>query len=205
MRLRLGLLFIAGVTVTVLLVGLIFQQNNEKSSPAPTSARPSSSPIDTRAIFDSPPYWCDLVPQEALRRIAGVGTNLTETRSGSSKDQGGCMVTNQDAVYPLGVELQQEDSRATIDREIKQWQSNSPVRLPNELGYGFTVYAPGYVDDRPYIVSAAFRCGNQQPSIGIDMATVSRGRDYVADLTELMRIAQKRFGVVHKCTPGAAK
>ncbi|SEL70321.1 hypothetical protein [Nonomuraea pusilla] len=39
--------------------------------------------------------------------------------------------------------------------------------------------------------------------IDIYLAQVARGREGIKDLTELMRIAQKRYGLLHHCTPGA--
>jgi len=39
--------------------------------------------------------------------------------------------------------------------------------------------------------------------IDIYLSQISKGRDAIKDLINLMRIAQKRYGVLYNCTPGA--
>ncbi|WP_255529969.1 hypothetical protein [Planomonospora sp. ID67723] len=39
--------------------------------------------------------------------------------------------------------------------------------------------------------------------IDIYLAQVAKGRDAIKDMIELMRIAQKRYGELYDCTPGA--
>ncbi|WP_345558814.1 hypothetical protein [Nonomuraea rosea] len=39
--------------------------------------------------------------------------------------------------------------------------------------------------------------------IDIYLAQVAKGRDAIKDLIALMRIAQKRYGDLYDCTPGA--
>jgi hypothetical protein len=73
--------------------------------------------------------------------------------------------------------------------------------LASELGLGFSAYAPGEDEAAPYAVAAVFQCGGQEFAIDIDLRRVSSGRNATKDLTDLMRIAQRRFGQLHKCTP----
>ncbi|WP_344458422.1 hypothetical protein [Actinocorallia aurantiaca] len=80
-----------------------------------------------------------------------------------------------------------------------------PAWLEESLGYGFTVYAPSHPGDRPYYAISTFRCGQHEPWLRIDISKVQDGRDYQEDLTALMRIAEKRFGVLHECEPGPVK
>ena len=44
-----------------------------------------------------------------------------------------------------------------------------------------------------------------EPWLSLDVSKVQDGRDYQEDLTALMRIAEKRFGVLHECEPGPVK
>ncbi|RBQ21897.1 hypothetical protein DP939_04275 [Spongiactinospora rosea] len=78
-----------------------------------------------------------------------------------------------------------------------------PVPLPADLGKGSVLLLddpPGSVTD-PYDVVGVFRCGGVRPWINISLARVAEGRDAVRDLTELMRIAQRRYGELHGCVP----
>ncbi|MEV6149705.1 hypothetical protein AB0L53_05125 [Nonomuraea sp. NPDC052129] len=78
------------------------------------------------------------------------------------------------------------------------------VALPTDLGDGLAAYLPNTsFADQPYRVSAKFRCGGKERMIDIYLAQVAKGRDAIKDMTELMRIAQKRYGHLYNCTPGA--
>jgi hypothetical protein len=201
MRPRVGAL-LAGLAAAGLAIGMTLRSGHShepSTQPSPTKS------VDLRAVSDSAPYWCDYVPREALQRIAGVSTDLTEARDSWAIEQGGCRVDGPNLAYPLGVEVMRGNTHKTIDSELKKWRKFTPKRLPDELGYGFVVYAPGHVDDRPYITSSAFQCGDRQTLIYLEIVDVAKGRDYLADLTELMRIAKKRYGVLHKCMPGPVK
>ncbi|MFI7151163.1 hypothetical protein ACIBO2_40115 [Nonomuraea sp. NPDC050022] len=52
-------------------------------------------------------------------------------------------------------------------------------------------------------MSAKFSCDGKDRLIDIGLAQVAKGRDAIKDLTELMRIAQTRYGHLYNCTPGA--
>ncbi len=74
--------------------------------------------------------------------------------------------------------------------------------LPPELGDGVaTTDGSNGLSSRDNLVVAMFRCGERKPWISIDFVPVVRGRDAVQDMVDFMRIAQKRFGQIHKCTP----
>jgi len=78
------------------------------------------------------------------------------------------------------------------------------VALPANLGEGMAAYLPdGISEEQPYRVSARFRCGGKDRMIDIYLSQVVKGRDAIKDLIDLMRIAQKRYGVLYNCTPGA--
>ncbi|MQY07363.1 hypothetical protein ACRB68_54630 [Actinomadura sp. RB68] len=82
------------------------------------------------------------------------------------------------------------------------WEDNSSRKLPADLGRGLAVIRPtAGADPRPNFVIALFRCGKRQPWISIDFAPVVRGRDALTDLVGFIRIAEQRFGRLHKCAP----
>ncbi|GAB2445630.1 hypothetical protein [Streptosporangium sandarakinum] len=56
---------------------------------------------------------------------------------------------------------------------------------------------------QPYEVMARFRRGGSDRLLSMYFARFAKGRDGVKDMVELMRIAQKRYGPLHGCTPGA--
>ncbi|MFI6519981.1 hypothetical protein ACIBF1_30810 [Spirillospora sp. NPDC050679] len=73
--------------------------------------------------------------------------------------------------------------------------------LPPELGDGLTALDGDTLSSRANYVVALFRCGKARPWISLNFIDVVRGRDAVQDMTDFMRIAQKRFGEIHKCAP----
>ncbi|MEU7740490.1 hypothetical protein [Nonomuraea sp. NPDC049158] len=78
------------------------------------------------------------------------------------------------------------------------------VPLPSDLGDGLAAHLPNAsFPDQPFQVSAKFRCDNKDRLIDIGLAQIAKGRDAIKDMTELMRIAQKRYGHLYNCTPGA--
>ncbi|MDA0637555.1 hypothetical protein OUY22_29465 [Nonomuraea sp. MCN248] len=57
----------------------------------------------------------------------------------------------------------------------------------------------GLLAEQPYRVSAKFTCGGTERMIDIYLTQVAKGRDAMKDLTDLMRIAQKRYSHIHAC------
>jgi hypothetical protein len=151
-----------------------------------------------------PPYWCDVVPQAALSRISGMDHSaLEEQRSGWQSDHGTCLVRSGQSTSELGLSWNAKDAIKTVVRmEGIYKQQFTPVRLPTTLGQGFAVKTAEANGERPYYVIAAFRCGSIQPWLRIDLLNVSPGRNMTKDLTDLMQIAEQRFGKRHRCTPG---
>jgi hypothetical protein len=90
-----------------------------------------------------------------------------------------------------------------LDDRRQVYTRHGGVALPSDLGDGLAAYLPNTSpDDQPYQVSAKFRCGGKERLIDIGLAQVTKGRDAIKDMTELMRIAQKRYGRLYNCTPG---
>ncbi|MFG1943699.1 hypothetical protein [Nonomuraea sp. NPDC048826] len=57
----------------------------------------------------------------------------------------------------------------------------------------------GLLAEQPYRVSAKFTCGGKKRLIDIYLTQVAKGRDAMKDLTDFMRIAQKRYSQIHDC------
>lgn len=77
------------------------------------------------------------------------------------------------------------------------------VKLPTDLGDGMTAHLMNSpLADQPYRTSAKFLCGGKERMIDIFLAKIAKGRDAIKDMTELMRIAQTRYGHLYNCTPG---
>lgn len=86
-----------------------------------------------------------------------------------------------------------KDRRAVYSR-------HGGTELPADLGEGMAAYvANAPVDEPPYQVSAKFRCGTMDRFLDILLPQIAKGRDAIKDLTELMRIAQKRYAQLHDC------
>ncbi|MFI0447753.1 hypothetical protein [Actinomadura sp. 6N118] len=173
------------------------------STVACTNASPpkvKASP-DLRPVSDGPPYLCDLVSEPAFRRVTGL-MHLTSRWAGPQTDNGLCLAHIPGREAPLGLDWSYNDGQKVLRLQKENWEDNSPHRLPADLGSGLAVIRPtAGADPRPNFVIALFRCGKERPWISIDFAPVVRGRDAVQDMVEFMRIAEKRFGQIHKCTP----
>ncbi|GAA3199722.1 hypothetical protein [Actinocorallia longicatena] len=89
---------------------------------------------------------------------------------------------------------------------IRDLGGTTQQTLPKELGDGFSTYID-YRDKTaaiaaPFFAVAVFSCGSLKPWLNFDLAKRQPGGSAHDDLAELMRGAQKRFGVVHGCSPG---
>ncbi|MEU5876298.1 hypothetical protein [Spirillospora sp. NPDC047279] len=170
-----------------------------------SSAKPTPPTPDLRPIVDSAPYFCDLVPEGAFRRATGLTMKLSPRWSGPQTDNGLCLAFAADREAPLGLNWSFNNGKNVIDRQQRNGEDDSPHPLPPELGTGLAVIQPtAGADPRPNYVIALFKCGKRTPWIRIDFAPVVRGRDAVEDMVAFMRIAEKRFGQIHKCTPKPA-
>jgi hypothetical protein len=168
---------------------------------------PTSAPV-LQPIVDSSPYICRLVPEQAFRLVSGATGSLSEKTSGDEMS-GECWAPDT-TPRPLEVGWLQagggtsrEHLDFVMDDRRQLYSRHGGVALPASLGDGMAAYMPDSVfADQPYRVSARFRCNNEERLIDIDLGQVAKGRDALKDLTELMRIAQKRYGELYNCTPG---
>lgn len=153
-------------------------------------------------VADSAPYLCELVPEHAFRAVTALSVPLTSDWDGAQTDNGLCLAFAADQKAPLGLTWSYLNGEKTIRFQREKWADDTTRRLPPDLGEGLAVVIPtaGAIA-RPNYVIALFRCGKKRPWISIDFAPVVRGRDAVRDMFDFMRIAEKRFGEIHKCTP----
>ncbi|NBF00211.1 hypothetical protein FE391_43110 [Nonomuraea sp. KC401] len=167
--------------------------------PVQTPAAP-----DLRPVVDRSPYWCEFISQESFRRITGDARTYTDRKDGTWRDDGGCIVEGGGNGDPAAVWWSRvDDSVKRLELAHKNWDRSRPTALPAELGEGFAVHAGNdMLGGRPYFVISRFSCGGETLWIGIDLKKVAKGRDAIKDLTELMRVAQRRYGVLHECDPG---
>lgn len=166
------------------------------------TAEPTPPP-DTHPVAETAPYLCDLVPEQALRRVTGLAIPLdARWVNGPQPDNGLCLAYAKGREAPLGIDWSLADGEKTVRFQERKWAQETTHPLPAELGKGLAVVIPtaGGVA-RPNYVIAVFTCGKKKPWMSIDFAPVVRGRDAVQDMVAFMRIAERRFGVLHGCTP----
>lgn len=182
----------------------------DKTTESPPVSRSSAggtrteSP-DLRPVTDSAPYWCELVPMKAFQNVTGIAGDLVEHWSAHRADSGSCLVRDQNQYGPLAVGWLTDDAKKKVAGRMEKIRTSirndNPKRLPSRLGFGFSAYAPGELESKPYVAAVAFRCGGRELSIDISLRRISAGRDATKDLTDLMRIAQRRFGELYDCSP----
>ncbi|MFI0417518.1 hypothetical protein [Spongiactinospora sp. 9N601] len=152
--------------------------------------------------MDSAPYLCEVVPEKALRQVTGFTGPLKDYTSGQWAMSGNCLM--QDVTpSPLSLGWGRKDGEKVLERlHGGVFAQYNPTPLPAEMGTGSVLIhprPPSTID--PNDVIAIFRCGDVRPWIHMSLPRVAPGRDPVKDLTDLMRIAQKRYGELHDCTP----
>lgn len=186
------------IQVSLICAVLVFAgcESADESSNTPRITRPQ--PV--RPIIDTAPYLCDLVPERSFLDAIGTTGSLTDEWSGNLTDTGLCLAYSGQNEASLGIQWAYTDGDRVVRRQQKQYADNVLHSLPPDLGRGFASTSAA----RPRInyVIALFRCREKRPWLRIDFVAVVRGRDAVRDMTDLMRIAERRFGVLHKCRPG---
>lgn len=154
-----------------------------------------------RPVVESSPYLCDFVPEKAFQEVTGLNIGLNVRWAGPQTDNGLCLAHAKGRQAPLGVRWSYNDGADIVRRQQEDTATQS-YPLPREMGEGLAVIRPtSGANPRPNYVIALFRCGGKRPWISIDFAPVVRGRDALQDMFDFMRIAQKRFGEIHECTP----
>ncbi|WP_336204714.1 hypothetical protein [Nonomuraea sp. LPB2021202275-12-8] len=159
-------------------------------------------------MMDASPYVCKLIPEQAFRLASGVKAPLSEKTAGN-EESGECWSPDTKP-HPLevgwlqvGGGTSQEHMDFLLDDRRSLYTRHGGVTLPTDLGAGMAAYLTnGLLADQPYRVSAKFRCGGKERLLDIYLSQVAKGRDGIKDLTDLMRIAQRRYGEVYDCVPG---
>ncbi|GII95592.1 hypothetical protein [Sinosporangium siamense] len=140
--------------------------------------------------------------------ISGLNLSLVEEKRGNH-ESGGCGIAGSvpralDTVWdqdqpersPEHIDFLMDDRRAVFTR-------HGATKLPTELGEGYAAYIPVVqVDAQNYQVTSRFACSGKDRILDLNIARFAKGRDAVRDMIDLMRIAQKRYGEIHKCTVG---
>ncbi|RVX44909.1 hypothetical protein EDD27_7676 [Nonomuraea polychroma] len=165
---------------------------------SPSSPSPDNKTIAS-PVTDAPPYWCDFLPQQAVRTISGLTLPLQEDKSGVPATHGICTLRNE--YTRLSVVWSVRDGDSTMDLARKNFGEHQLAALPADLGTGLIAYTGRLPRTNPYYTMMLFRCGAQRPWISVDLSEVAKGRDPVSDLTQLLSIARNRYGELHKCTP----
>lgn len=160
----------------------------------------ATRPLPVQSITDTAPYLCDLVPERPFLSTIGTTGSLTDEWSGNMTETGLCLAYSGQKEASLGIQWAYTDGERVIRRQQEQFSDSVIHPLPPGLGRGFA--STSAARPRVNYVIALFRCGEKRPWLRIDFAPVVRGRDAVRDMTDLMRIAERRFGVLHKCRPG---
>ncbi|QXJ22094.1 hypothetical protein AGRA3207_003040 [Actinomadura graeca] len=179
-----------GVVFPVVLSGVAGCQAEKKAAP------------DLRPVVDGAPYLCDLVPEAGFRRVTGLKVPVTARFDGPQIDSGLCLARAAGRDAPLGLHWSFRDAESTLRLQREKRSEVPTFTLPGDLGEGLAVVLPFSIAyPRPNYVIAVFECGGKRPWVRIDFAPVVRGRDAVRDMVDFMRIAERRFGEIHRCGP----
>ncbi|MGW4411572.1 hypothetical protein ACWEJ6_46625 [Nonomuraea sp. NPDC004702] len=163
---------------------------------------PPAATADLRPVTDSGPYWCDVIPQQAVRLISGLSIPLEESKDGVPTTNGGCLLRNEYTRFSLNWSIRGGDE--ALDLAHENFGKSRVADLPSDLGKGLVAYTGDAPRTGPYVAFILFRCGDKRPWMGIDFSEVAKDRNMIADLITLLRIARSRYGEIHQCTPKAA-
>jgi hypothetical protein len=189
---------VVALIALALLAAACTQGNDIVSTPAPIP----------QPVVESAPYLCKLIPEGAFRLVSGVTGPLTEKTDGSQWDSD-CWAPAT-GPRPLEVtwlqesdEMPREQLDFVLDDRRQVYTRHGGVTLPIDLGEGWAANLPSApFANQPHQVVANFSCDGKEQLITIYLSKIVKGRDAIKDLTDLMRIAQKRYGELYNCTPG---
>lgn len=167
------------------------------------SPRPVPKPtVDTRVVTNVGPYWCDIIPQQAVRIVTGLTIPLSEDKWGVPTTHGQCLLRNE---YPrFSINWSVRGGTEALDLAQENFGRRRLASLPTDLGKGLIAHTEGEPRTGPYVAFMLFRCGDKRPWMGIDFSEVAKNRNVVTDLIALLRVARDRYGEIHECTPKAA-
>jgi len=186
-----------GAALTITSTNLITGCAN--GTPKPPKIGAVASQSGQLAASSGPPYWCDLIPKSALIQISGRRAALQEKRGWWTAGQGICRLEDGQEYDALSLVWEKSDGSDVVTTTLPGNAQYRPTILPAYLGRGFTAKTNDLITYQPYYVISTFHCGAISPWLSISMRDVARGRNYVTDLAELMRVVEKRFGLLHHC------
>jgi hypothetical protein len=169
------------------------------SDGAGSGFKATSRPEADGPIADIAPYRCWYFPEQGIRRITGLMVPLQENREGAWPSHGGCALRN--GYDRIGVDWQQFDGDRILRVAHENFDNTRLASLPADLGRGLIAYTGAPPARMPYYSILLFRCGVKMPWIKVELSQVAKGRNVVADITMLLRVAQRRYGELHKCAP----
>lgn len=157
---------------------------------------PPQKKVDLTPVEDAAPYWCQLVPKSAVNRVTSVDQELQQDRDIDIHNPLTLCEVGDNTKLPLEVQLAL-DSEARLQAKDEFTHNRSEARIPQELGRGIFRTAP---EAPNYTTAAEFHCGKRMVWLRIGIRPVAQGRDPVKDLTDLLRIAEKRYADLAHCT-----
>jgi hypothetical protein len=159
------------------------------------SPGPTHKTVVVRPVTETAPYWCQLIPQQAVRDVTGITEPLTQENDIRPTDSVSACEVGSKEKLPLEVELALS-AEAQL-RETKEFSHNkSQMELPSNLGRAIFRTAP---DAPNFAISSAFHCGGKLTWLSIVIRPVRSGRDPRADLPALLSIAEKRYAELARC------
>lgn len=187
------------ILVSLLGVALPFLNGGCAKGGSDPKSESTSPAVDVRPVVDAPPYMCELVPQAAFPFVSGISVPLQESWGARRKTHSLCALRN--GYDRLSVTWQDFDGKNTMRLAHENFDSKRIGSLPPDIGEGLVAHTGEAPRTRPFVSFVWFRCSDKRPWISISLSNVAKGRDPVKDLTALLRIAQQRYGKLHKCTP----
>ena len=165
------------------------------ASSACSPSSPKKKEVDLSPITDVAPYWCQLIPTNAVSRLTAVSRGLEQDRDIDIHNTlTSCQVGN-DTDLPLEVQLGL-DGEARFQEKDEFAHNRSEAQLPLDLGHAIFRTAP---EAPNYMAASAFRCGKRLVWIRVTIQPVIQGRNPEKDLSELLRIAENRYAVLAGC------
>jgi hypothetical protein len=163
---------------------------------ASCSSTPPKGHVDLQPVKDIAPYWCQVVPKNALHNVTAVDRGLRQNRDIDIHNTLTSCEVGNDTKLSLEVQLAL-DGEARFQEKEEFEHNRSEIQLPPELGQAIFRSAP---EAPNYTAASAFQCGKRLIWIRIIIRPVIQGRDPKEDLPAFLDIAEKRYARLARCT-----
>lgn len=164
-------------------------------STACSPGSPKKKNVDLNPVNDAAPYWCQLVPQNAVPRVTSISLDLRQNRDIDIRDTLSSCEVGNDTELPLEVQLGL-DGEAQFQEKQEFEHNRDATQLPPDLGRAILRTAP---EAPNYTAASTFHCGKHLVWIRIIIRPVTKGRDPKKDLPELLKIAESRYASLAPC------